>query len=259
MCFHWQSGSESVEVSVVQSSLADGDWHSLTVVVSGNTASFYQDAALIDSRYMCVYEPCTFLCDYLSCTYAYSVYVRLTTHYWHFSVSHLTGHWKSHLLEMKLECWRLEVSEVLLIDSLQEYCRMWECMLPHSVRGQGLLEFPQKFCHPWHVLCVLHYIHFPSLSLSLCSQISAIATDTVASSLSPISGSLSYYDGATERGITISTVDDLIPEPSTVFSLQLTSSNGGSRISSTASIASVTGKQTNMHVHTQTIAFENAN
>ena len=43
---------------MVQLSLADGDWHSLTVVVSGNTASFYQDATLIDSRYMYIHVVC---------------------------------------------------------------------------------------------------------------------------------------------------------------------------------------------------------
>ena len=47
-----QSGSESVEVSVLQSSLADNNWHSLTVVVNGSMANFYQDASLINSRYI---------------------------------------------------------------------------------------------------------------------------------------------------------------------------------------------------------------
>ena len=46
-----QSGSESVEVSVVQSSLTDSSWHSLTVVVDGSVATFYLDASTINSRY----------------------------------------------------------------------------------------------------------------------------------------------------------------------------------------------------------------
>lgn len=77
---------------------------------------------------------------------------------------------------------------------------------------------------------------------TLCySQISAIATDDTALSLTPISGYLSYQDRETEYAITITTVDDLIPEPSAFFRLQLTNSNGGSRIESTASFATVTG------------------
>ena len=75
---------------MVQSSLADGDWHSLTVVISGNMASFYQDATLIDSRYMYIHVVC--------------IYTLLTLLATIFSVSSHTGHWKSHLLEMKLEC-----------------------------------------------------------------------------------------------------------------------------------------------------------
>ena len=48
--YNLQSGFERVEVSVVQSSLADSNWHSLTVVVDGSVARFYQDASLINSR-----------------------------------------------------------------------------------------------------------------------------------------------------------------------------------------------------------------
>lgn len=75
----------------------------------------------------------------------------------------------------------------------------------------------------------------------LCSQISAVATDETASSLVPISGHLLYPDGARNLAITLTTKDDLIPEPSTMFQLQLTSSNGGSRIDPLASSAAVTG------------------
>ena len=116
-------------------------------------------------------------------------------------------------------------------------------MLTHSVRGQGLLEFPPKWFDTQEMHFV-YYIHLPSLY----SQISAIATDNIAPALTPISGYLSYSDGATVGEITISTVDDLTPEPSTVFSLQLTSSNGGSRIDLTASTATVTGKYTMFYV-----------
>ena len=59
-----QSGSESVEVSVVQSSLADSSWHSLTVTVSGNTANFYQDGSLINSRYICIIQNSVCYNDY---------------------------------------------------------------------------------------------------------------------------------------------------------------------------------------------------
>lgn len=45
-------------------------------------------------------------------------------------------------------------------------------------------------------------------------------------------------------GITLTTKDDLIPEPSTMFILQLTNSNGGSRIEPVASSASITGDNT---------------
>ena len=39
----------------MQSSLADGDWHSLTVVVEGSVATFYLDASRINSRYTALY------------------------------------------------------------------------------------------------------------------------------------------------------------------------------------------------------------
>ena len=36
---------------MVQSSLTDGNWHSLTVVMDGSVATFYLDATTINSRY----------------------------------------------------------------------------------------------------------------------------------------------------------------------------------------------------------------
>ena len=80
------------------------------------------------------------------------------------------------------------------------------------------------------------------LFLFSLSQVSAISTDEAASSLTPISGYLSYSDGAIITGVTLTTKDDLVPEPSAVFTLQLTTSDGGSRIEPTASSASVTGQ-----------------
>ena len=65
--------------------------------------------------------------------------------------------------------------------------------------------------------------------------------DATASSLTPISGYLTFEEGDRQHEFTISTVDDLIPEPSTFFRLQLTNSNGGSRIDSTSNSSAVTG------------------
>jgi len=45
-----QTGSRSVEVSVLQSTLADGSWHSLIVSVNNGTAFFYVDGAPVSSR-----------------------------------------------------------------------------------------------------------------------------------------------------------------------------------------------------------------
>ena len=85
-------------------------------------------------------------------------------------------------------------------------------------------------------------IVFVFLFLFPLSQVSAISTDEAASSLTPISGYLSYSDGTIITGVTLTTKDDLVPEPSAVFTLQLTTSDGGSRIEPTASSASVTGQ-----------------
>ena len=87
------------------------------------------------------------------------------------------------------------------------------------------------------------------------SQISAIATDSTAATLTPVSGYLSFQDGDREFGITITTVDDSTPEPSTFFTLQLTGSNGGSRVEPTASSAAVTGKHL-YHLYSQSNNLE---
>ena len=79
------------------------------------------------------------------------------------------------------------------------------------------------------------------ISTLLFSQISAIGTDATASVLTPISGYLTFEEGDRESGITVSTVDDLIPEPSTAFTLQLTNSDGGSCIDTSSNSATVTG------------------
>lgn len=44
-------GVGTAEVSVVKSSLTDGSWHSLVVIVTGDRALFYTDNIFIDSRY----------------------------------------------------------------------------------------------------------------------------------------------------------------------------------------------------------------
>ena len=77
----------------MQSSLADGDWHSLAVVVDGSVATFYLDASRINSR--CV--PCKAYafqhgllrlnCRSLRCIMLYC----------------FTGRWKSLLSEMERE------------------------------------------------------------------------------------------------------------------------------------------------------------
>lgn len=107
-------------------------------------------------------------------------------------------------------------------------------MQPHWIRGQVVYRVNSHHCYCVCLVFVLHSFQH--------RQISAIATDNTAASLTQISGYLLYPDGATDSVITVTTKDDLIPEPSTVFKLQLTSSNGGARIESTASSASVTGK-----------------
>lgn len=43
-------GVATVEVSMLQSSLADGVWHSLVVAVGQGMASFYRDGNFISSR-----------------------------------------------------------------------------------------------------------------------------------------------------------------------------------------------------------------
>ncbi len=58
-----------------------------------------------------------------------------------------------------------------------------------------------------------------------------ISTDPASSSLTPVSGYLSYGDGAALASLTIRSVDDTLPEPPQIYDLSLRNVNGGARLS----------------------------
>ena len=45
-------GVDSVEISVAQSDLVDGAWHSLVIAIGQGTALFYRDNTFLTSRYV---------------------------------------------------------------------------------------------------------------------------------------------------------------------------------------------------------------
>lgn len=72
------------------------------------------------------------------------------------------------------------------------------------------------------------------------SDISVLADDTPALSLTPISGYLIYPPGVTMATISVTSKDDLTPEPSQEFVIQLANTVGGARIDSTQNSATLT-------------------
>ena len=74
------------------------------------------------------------------------------------------------------------------------------------------------------------------------SQVTAIGTDSVSTEAVPTSGYLTFLAGETRGEIVISSIEDDIPEPSKFFTLQLSSSNGGSRIDREEDLAYLTGE-----------------
>ena len=101
----------------------------------------------------------------------------------------------------------------------------------------------------WEMYTISSAQHLTSYTLfcHLYREIVAIGTDEAALSLSPISGYLSFLEGERTATVDLSTQDDLLPEPSGLFSLQLTASDGGSHIQQSGSTALITGKSS---VHT---------
>ena len=77
-------------------------------------------------------------------------------------------------------------------------------------------------------------------SLSLYSQVSDIAADEAAESVTPISGYVDFTATQTSGSFTFSSKDDSIPEPSQFFIISLANSNGGSRIDSALNSALLT-------------------
>lgn len=78
-----------------------------------------------------------------------------------------------------------------------------------------------------------------SLSSS-CSDVLALMSNSVASSLTPVSGYITYLPGVTMGTITVTSKDDSIPEPSQEFVIQLANVVGGARIDPTQSLSTLT-------------------
>ena len=84
--------------------------------------------------------------------------------------------------------------------------------------------------------------HCPSYYFTCSSyrQIEVLSGDGAALSLTPISGYISYPAGTDLATITISSVDDDIPEPSQMLVLSLTNVAGGARLSGSQDAATIT-------------------
>ena len=74
----------------------------------------------------------------------------------------------------------------------------------------------------------------------LCSQISDIAAEVAAQSVTPVSGYVDFSATQTSGTFNFSSKDDSIPEPSQFFTVSLADSNGGSRIDPALSSALLT-------------------
>lgn len=91
----------------------------------------------------------------------------------------------------------------------------------------------------WRILVEKNY----RLSRTICHYREVIETVTYPSRLDvePISGVLSFIDGQATQSLNISALDDVEAESNEVFSIILITGKGGARISSTDSLAKLTG------------------
>ncbi len=67
-----------------------------------------------------------------------------------------------------------------------------------------------------------------------------VSTDPASSSLTPISGYVSFMDSIASASFLINSVDDSIPEPSQLFTLSLTNVRGGARLNGLQDVAEIT-------------------
>ena len=93
-----------------------------------------------------------------------------------------------------------------------------------------------------YVVSCLHNTNHVISSGSSPSQIMALASGAAAAAITPTSGYLVFPAGVTLQEITVTSKDDSIPEPSQFFTVQLGNTDGGARIETGESTASLTGE-----------------
>ena len=88
--------------------------------------------------------------------------------------------------------------------------------------------------------------HGPTLSyvcvyiFCFCSEVEVLSADAAAASLSPISGYITYSADEAMTSLSLTSIDDDVPEPSAQFVLSLTNIEGGARVSASQDSAIVT-------------------
>lgn len=103
-----------------------------------------------------------------------------------------------------------------------------------------MLEYTQDFCSQGNGVMCYKKISNDCTYFFLRRQIEVISSDAVASSLSPISGNISYSAGTNLATLTISSIDDTTPEPSELFILSLTNVAGGARLNTAQDTSVIT-------------------
>ena len=72
------------------------------------------------------------------------------------------------------------------------------------------------------------------------SQVQLVSSDSAATSLTPISGYISFSTDANQASVSVSSVDDSVPEPRAMFLLSLTNAAGGARVDASRDTSIIT-------------------